>query len=161
MRHHLWESAVSSEAPRWCLPATGSFSSLLMVHLQAPYGSGQHTGVRGGERLHLEASGSFHPRKCCLPLCPCVRPFCCHNLPQTCHNTGSCQLGRPLPAVLFCALRYRDSLPLAPSVSIREGRIPMARLLPDGSGRQTRQIYVQKLKSVIADNSNNGVSNMT
>lgn len=48
MRHHLWESAVSSEAPRWCLPATGSFSSLLMVHLQAPYGSGQHTGVRGG-----------------------------------------------------------------------------------------------------------------
>ena len=37
----------------------------------------------------------------------------------------------------------------------------MARLLPDGSGTQNRQIYVQKLKSVIADNSNNGISNMT
>ena len=48
MRHHLGESTVSSEAPRWCLSATGSFSSLLTVHLQAPYGSGQHTGVHGG-----------------------------------------------------------------------------------------------------------------
>ena len=52
MCHHLWESAVSSEAPRRCLPATGSFSSLLTVYLQAPYGSGQHTGVhRGGSPL--------------------------------------------------------------------------------------------------------------
>ena len=33
----------------------------------------------------------------------------------------------------------------------------MARLLPDGSGTQNRQIYVQKLKSVLADNSNNGL----
>ena len=37
----------------------------------------------------------------------------------------------------------------------------MVRLLPDGSGTQTSQIYVPKLKSVITDGSNNGVSSMT
>lgn len=41
--------------------------------------------------------------RACLLLCSCVHPFCCHHLPQTCHKMGSCQLGRPLPAVLFSA----------------------------------------------------------
>jgi hypothetical protein len=38
---------------------------------------------------------------------------------------------------------------------------PTARLLLDGGKTQNSQIYVRKLKSVIADNSNNGALNIT
>lgn len=87
-------------------------------------------------------------------------PACILSLPPTCHNTGRCQGERPLPAVMAYAFLQRLPPP-PPNVSIREGRVPTARLLPAGHRAQNSQVYVRKLKSVIASSSNNGVGNMT